>query len=459
MRARLIIGTVLVVALAFALSGLIIHTLMRAQIYAQFDDNLTSRAHTLAARIEQANDELDLEDLAREDTANEYFQVWRVGGDVVARSRSLGQRQLAYAPSAPLVTSIASVEFPNGDRGRQATFVFNPAHDPDETTPGPPITVALAVARPTSELDRTSARLAEVLLAVGLAASLACAALLTMVVQLGLRPVRRLAAAISSVREGDLSMRIEVETAPSELRPVVERLNELLERLESAFKRERDLTAEVAHELRTPIAGLRATIELALTRERTPERYRSALAECLAICTQTERTVEALLSLARLDAGAVRPRYETFDLADLAQELIATHDARARERGLTIESKLTAATIESDRGKLHVIAQNLLDNAISYSDEGGKITVETAADRLVIANTGCRLEPGNAAKVFDRFWRADQSRSSSTGHHAGLGLALSKKLAELLGGTLAVEVRDRLFIATVAIPPRHPTNA
>src|SRR5205085_12100562 len=127
--------------------------------------------------------------------------------------------------------------------------------------------------------------------------------------------------------------------------PIVDSLDNLLRRLEAAFARERELTAEVAHELRTPIAGLRATIELALDRERTPERYRSALADCLAICVQTERTVESLMSLARPDAGMVAATREDIAIDEVVREALAPHAARAAERGLTVETELAPVTL------------------------------------------------------------------------------------------------------------------
>jgi signal transduction histidine kinase len=235
-----------------------------------------------------------------------------------------------------------------------------------------------------------------------------------------------------------------------ELAVVTNRLDELLSRLGAAFARERDLTAEVAHELRTPLAGLRATIELALDRERPADRYRSALEQSLAITRETERLVESLLSLARLDAGQTGLHATPLDLDQLVRDGLDKVTARARERNLTVVTELQPVTLTSDRAKLAVVIANLLDNATTYADDGGEIRVTLADDTLRVSNTGCTLSPDQVGRVFERFWRADASRSPEG--HSGIGMPLTQKLVELLGGTIAVEARDGRFIATVRLP-------
>jgi two-component system, OmpR family, heavy metal sensor histidine kinase CusS len=279
-------------------------------------------------------------------------------------------------------------------------------------------------------------------------------ALLLAVIRYALSPVQALATAIAAIGEDDLDVRLDRRAAPTELAPVVDRLNDLLARLGSAFTRERELTAEVAHELRTPLAGLRATIEVTLGREREATRYRAALTDCLAICTQAERVVEAMLALARLEAEGVTARASEVDLAELVREVLIPFAPRASERQLTIETEL-APFMRCDRDKFQVVLQNLIDNAISYADASGILWISATATRLRVINTGCTLTSEELAHVFERFWRGDRARSS--GAHAGLGLALCKKLVQVMGGTIAAEVNDGRFIATVTLP-EHPVS-
>lgn len=217
-----------------------------------------------------------------------------------------------------------------------------------------------------------------------------------------------------------------------------------------AFARERELTAELAHELRTPLAGIRATIEVALDRGRPAERYRGALADVLVIARDTERIVEAMLSLARLDAGAVRATPAPVDLDAVIVTLIAGVAARCEARGVALMPRLAQVTIATDGDMLRLVVHNLLDNAASYVDDGGTIEIVLTEDRLVIANSGCTLVADDAARVFARFWRGDAARA--TGTHAGLGLALCKKLVAELGGAIAVELAGGRFAVSLTWP-------
>jgi signal transduction histidine kinase len=367
------------------------------------------------------------------------------------RSPDLGGRDLARAPAPALDEPVvASVRLPDGRAARQATLRFWPRRElGQERDPRPRLEVTLVVARATDEIRATIDRVTAALVGVGAAAMLLCLGIAFAVVRYGLAPVRALATAISEIREDELGGQLDAAAAPGELRPVVERLDELLRRLAAAFARERELTAEVAHELRTPLGGLRATLEVALARDDRPaEKYRAALVECLEIVRHTERLVESLLSLARLDAGVVTVAAEPVALDALVREVLAPQARRAAARGVQVREALAPVEVTTDREKLRVVLQNLLDNAVSYVDEGGAISVELSGRTLQVRNTGCLLTPEQAARVFEVFWRADAARS---GAHSGLGLALSRKLMQLLGGALTVHVSGDTFVATVKL--------
>ncbi|MFN0249304.1 MAG: sensor histidine kinase, partial [Kofleriaceae bacterium] len=305
-------------------------------------------------------------------------------------------------------------------------------------------------ARALGGVDESVRRVAFVLIGGGIAGTLACLLALFALVRFSLAPVRDVANRIAQIRTSDLSARIADIRTPVELRPIVERLDEMLARVAAAFSRERELTAEVAHELRTPLAGLRATIEVALDRERPADRYRSALTDCLTITVQTERMVTALLSLARLDAGSVRLAREPVAIDELVRDVIAAHTTHAAERQLTIATELTSITRTTDREQMRVAVGNLVHNAVSYAPAGSTIDIGLTERELRVANDGCTLAPTDAGKVFERFWRGDSARTGGT--HAGLGLALCKKLVELLGGTIEATIEGSRFIVTVRLP-------
>jgi two-component system sensor histidine kinase QseC len=437
-RSRLVIGTVVAVALAFGAVGVAVIALTRSALETQFDETLASQARELAAQVEEdegkVTSEIDPHLLAN----NEAFEVWT------------GDRVLAKIPGIELVAGDGIADTVLGDRpARQITLHFAPRSEPDEHH-GPPTSAVLVFARTTAEVDATTSRLRNVVIGVGLAGIALCVVLLLAIVRFGLSPVRSLAATIAAIREDDLSVRLANATTAAELAPVAERLDELLARLSSAFARERELTAEIAHELRTPLSGLRATIEVALDRERPADRYRAALADCLAITRQTEGVVEALLSLARLDAGQATITAAPVEVDQLVRDVLAIAHARAVERELEVVTELQPITRSTDRDKLLVVVTNLIDNAVAYADTGGELRIALGGNTLRISNTGCALTAEQAGRVFERFWRADASRTPSG--HVGLGLPLCKKLIELLGGTITAEVEGGRFVATVVLP-------
>jgi len=336
------------------------------------------------------------------------------------------------------------VTLPDGRTARQVTLRFTPRFD----EPIEPSRAILVLARTTEDLDATVLRIALVLLFAGIAGTLACLFASRWLVGFGLAPLHSVAQRIAEIRETDLGARLANAQTPIEVQPLVARLDELLERLEHAFSRERELTAEVAHELRTPIAGLRSTLELALDRDRPAERYRAALSDCLTITLQTQRIVDVLLSLARLDAGASPDHATTIAVDDLARTLVDEFTPRATERGLAIDADLAALTATVDRDQLRLVLTNALDNAVTYATDG-TIRVSIDGSRLRIVNP-TTLDPADAPRVFERFWRGDSARAA--GIHAGLGLALCKKIVERMDGTITAEVSDGMFTLTIDLP-------
>ena len=448
-RRRLLVAAALAVSLAFALSGVLVAVLARSALIDEFDEALVARARALSALVEQDGDTIEVEAAPSGSPGDvAYFELW-AGERVLLRSTSLAGRDLARAPGELAIDDVA---LPDGGTGRQVTLRFAARREPEEgTRAGPGSIVTLSLARSTAEVGSSIDRIAIVLVGAGLLGTLLCLALLAGVVRFGLAPLRELASAIDELRDGDLALRLDRARTPRELAVVVERLDDLLARLGAALTRERELTAEVAHELRTPLAGLRTTMEVALSKDDRPaEKYRGALASCLAITVQTERLVETMLSLARLDAGAVALATSEVHVDELVREVLAGHAKPLEARGVRVSTELEPATVATDAAKLRVVLANLIDNAASYVDDSGEVRIALARRELRIENTGCTLPPGDASQVFERFWRGDAARTSD-GAHAGLGLALCKKLVGALGGTIAATVADGRFIVEVTL--------
>ncbi|MFO8013737.1 MAG: ATP-binding protein [Phycisphaerae bacterium] len=473
LRTKLVASTAVGAAVVLVVAGLALYLLVRDGLVAQFDDAMLDKARLLASSVEVEHgkvdlefDELDMGEFAAGERPS-YLQVWLPNGSVRYRSPSLGDGDLD-APAGPADAPVLGpVVLPNGRPGRSVGLVFSPrvegggrrdASAPPDTD-GPRLTLVLA--RDVAPLAAPLARLKFLLVAVGAAAVAVTAGVLWVAVGRGLRPVERLAEDIGAVDETDLGRRITAAGAPAELAPVVDCLNRLLARLEAAFERERGFSADVAHELRTPLAGLRATMDVALVRPRDPAEYEEALRACLRITVRMQAMVEHLLALARLDAGQMEVRPESVSPARVVREAWQPLAERADARRLRLEWCLAEdGEVVTDPALLGLVVRNVLENAVGHADEGGAVTVETAAEgdavRFRVTNTGSRLARDEAEHVFERFWRGDAARSDA-GVHCGLGLPLVRKAAGVLGGT--VEVRSQPggeFRITVTLPREFP---
>jgi signal transduction histidine kinase len=197
-----------------------------------------------------------------------------------------------------------------------------------------------------------------------------------------------------------------------------------------------------------------------LARARAPEDYQAVLASCLTLCTQMQVLVDNLLSLARLEAGAVAVAAAPCDISTLMDDCWQSCAERSSSRSLgllwTVPTGIQAVC---DREKLRVVLANLFENAVSYCDAGGRISVSAGIDghgvTVRVSNSGCGLTPDQVTHVFDRFWRADASRSADGGH-AGLGLALVRTLVDLMQGTITITVDQGMFIVHLTLPSSKP---
>ena len=262
-------------------------------------------------------------------------------------------------------------------------------------------------------------------------------------VRRGLAPLRHLSDAVSRVSEKDFRLPADRAALSVELLPIHARLSATLDALRRAFDREKEAVADISHELRTPVAGLLATLDVALRRPRTADQYRAALEDARGIGRQLAGLVERVLALARLDAGAARPAPVPTDAAEVAGRCAAVVRPLAEAAGVAFTADLAEAGLLTDPDELREVVVNLLHNAVEYNRPGGtiRLAVRPRPDggaEVVVADTGIGMGPEVRRRIFERFYRADPSRQAA-GVHAGLGLAIVKEYVERLGGTIRVE--------------------
>lgn len=314
----------------------VVYWVMARSLWEGFDAVLVSTARMITGSIEQGKENITLEIDEHElpeffrAVRPGYFQLWREDGETLSRSPSLQGANLERFGGEPGSPVFWSIRLPDGRPGRAIGLQLVPKIDDEVKEPLPRQQVTLVVARETASLKTEVAFLRWLLAATTGGVILLSLLGGAIVVRQGLRPVKELASHIARIRQQDLSTPIPTDHLPTELVPVVRRLNDLLQRLEEAFQRERSFASDAAHELRTPLSGLRSTLEVALTGPRKSEDYRQAMLECLDIIRQTQKMVDNLLALTRLEADHLRLQNEVLLLSDLIQNVLRPLIEKAR---------------------------------------------------------------------------------------------------------------------------------
>jgi heavy metal sensor kinase len=279
-----------------------------------------------------------------------------------------------------------------------------------------------------------------------------------------LLPVKRIAAMARSMSEHDLHRRVDVKVPPDEMGELVQTFNAMLARLEAGFESLRRFTADASHELRSPLTLMRSELEGALARPRTPAEYVRVLDEIDGEVNHMARLVDQLLMLARADAGALQPARVPVDVADLLHEAGARWRPMAEGRQVSLDVEAPdSGTLSADPDLLRRVFDNLLDNAIRHSPPGTTVrlrgTREAHAWALEVTDEGPGIPEGLRTGLFERFARLDRARGRDTGG-AGLGLALSRAIAESHGGRLDLVGRNTRGAAfRLVLPDAGPEPA
>jgi heavy metal sensor kinase len=263
----------------------------------------------------------------------------------------------------------------------------------------------------------------------------------------GLLPLQILArqAALVSTQSWKLQPRKEAEDI-EELRPLTESMTQMLARLEFSFKQQREFVGNAAHELKTPVAVLKSTLQSLLQRPRSSEEYRAGLQASLQDLDRLEQLLQWMLRLARAEQWAQDGQRHELDLIDInstCEEAVERIRSLAQSRNMTIDLATNGPTpFRADPEDLQLVWTNLLENSVRYSPEGSsvEVAVARASDRarITFQDHGAGISASDLPRIFDRFYRGDPSRTRATGGF-GLGLAIVKALVEAYGGTIAAE--------------------
>ena len=282
-----------------------------------------------------------------------------------------------------------------------------------------------------------------------------------------LSPVRRITHAVQRIRAENLSERLPVNHCRDEISELQETFNSMLERLEEAFTKVRQFTADASHELRTPLAILRGETEVALRWAKNPEELRTTLESNLEEIARMSRIIEDLLALAKSEAGEIPLALTDVNLSDLLQDLYLQGKTLSEPKGIEFTLHLEVNReihLRGDQLQLHRMLLNLVSNAVKYTPDGGRVAIHLASDdrfaRIRVVDTGFGIAAEHLPHLFDRFYRIDEARNRDIGG-SGLGLSIVKWIVEAHGGRIEVVSepnRGSTFAVTLPLdgpPPKE----
>ena len=354
-----------------------------------------------------------------------------VGPDGNVTTETPGMEKLLPAYIFPSQTAAARLPIDYRNKGKLFSLVTRP-----ETTAGGTYTVQIAQDRTGDERFRRQFR---ALLALGLGLGAIASALIAITVtKRGLSPLSKMRRAFERIQPAHLNERIEPARWPPELRPLAASFDDMLGRLEDSFTRLSQFSADLAHELRTPIGNMLGEAQVALTRDRQPEEYRGVIESTAAECERLSGIIDNLLFLARADAAEQQVTRSSFNARSAVEKIVSFYETLAEDRHVEISCD-GDAEIFADPILFNRAIGNLIDNALRFTPENGKIRIAIgtlkSGTEISVTDDGPGIAPEHLPRVFDRFYRADPSRSSVG---TGLGLALVKSIVDLHGGSATI---------------------
>ena len=259
----------------------------------------------------------------------------------------------------------------------------------------------------------------------------------------GIRPVEEMAATARRISSTHLGERILTEGYPFELAALAGTFNEMLDRLEGSFDRISKFSADIAHDLRTPVNNIRGEAEVALARARNVDEYRDALESSLEESVRLSDLIGNLLFLARAESPLAHLRREQINVAELLDGVQEYYEASAADSGISLSTRFGHQPViaELDRTLMQRAIGNLVSNAVAHTPPGGSVVIATSSEdavvRIEVADTGVGIPQEALPRVFDRFFRVDPSRSQASGG-TGLGLAIVQGIMLLHGGKVEI---------------------
>jgi heavy metal sensor kinase len=447
-------------ALALVLAGFstTLYVLARGYLYGQIEERLDTALNTLVAAVEITPEGVEWEPHERQ------LSLAHAGGDDLV-SWTVRDDRGTPLPTSPLLVdddllAIATAALGSGDAVRQtvshdgqewrvsqrrvekktAEVGTPPRSEPDAVFyPA----LMLTVATPLEPVQARLRGLSTILIALSIGSWLMAAVLGRWTCRRALAPVGRMATAARSMSAASIDQRLPNAATKDELDELGKAFNGLLDRLQDSLERQRRFTGDASHQLRTPLTAMLGQIEVALRQDRTAEEYHGTLERVQTQALEMRQIVELLLFLARADAESSTPARETLSLTNWVDDYVTRWSTHARATDLKVDAlQEDALDVEANAALLSQLAGNLLDNAFKYSAPGTTITLrlhrESGTVALSVEDAGRGIAAEDLPHIFEPFYRSAAARRQGIGG-VGLGLAVARRIAQVLGGDIFVE--------------------
>jgi|GEM_PF-571839 len=471
-RRRLTFGTSLLLSVIFLIGSVVIYQGVRGSLYSQLDEQLHTSLSLMILEVEIVGDRVEnewLEDLGKDALRieREYVQTWDVVTGFTKRSPALDGEDLPkiFGDLEEEITRDVILEG-SGKKLRAVGITIYPKinndndndNDDDDNKDAtisafdhPHIVV---MAFETKAIERTLSHLFRTLLVGLIAAISVCVFGGYYFVRSSLRPLKKLEQDLAQVDINDPHALINApDEFPEELTGLVEKYRDLLDRIGRVRVRERDFSANAAHELRTPLAGIQATLEQTLALDRSGEDYRRRVGTSLKIAIGMRSLVDRLLHFSRLQNGTETAEMVEVNLNETVDERLCSLERKISGRELKVEKLFGRddLVVVSDQSLLRILVGNLVDNAVSHAEEKSTIRIELIGDdvggKLIIINTLFGMDVPDMDRIFEPFYTEDEAHFADS-EHSGLGLALSREIATFLklGFQVSADAKKGFFV-------------
>lgn len=462
-RVRLTLWYIFILGCTLVLFSSLVYYQMSRSLYKSVDHKILTISEVIASSISPNSRSVfaDLEkklvkEVGRQPTAK-FIQLLDRSGNIGGKSLNLKNKRLPVSFKALQNASKGVISYETKEVfGEPLRIITYPVK-----RPGTDVRSIVQVATSLAEVKDTLNKLVLILVSVVPLALIIASIGGTFLANKVLKPINEINRITREITSKNLELRVPEPATHDELGKLVETINGMIERLEKSFKQVQQFTADASHELKTPLTILKGEAELALRKERQPEEYRQYLHSSLEEINRLTRLVQDLLVLSRADTGRLTLHKEPLDLAALVDS--CCEQCRFLREGQNIRvifKHQTGVRVLGDKYRLKQMFYNLVENAIKYSEGGGKVEVLTVHNgkyaNVLIKDEGVGIDEKDIPYIFDRFYRVDKSRSRDAGG-TGLGLSICKWIAEAHSGKITVESTPGIGSCfTVWLPKYQP---